>query len=231
MTPTRRTVLKSLLAAPPVIVCTGSASHVWSQVSELPPTPSCDGGSEQTPQQTAGPFYSPNSPRRSDLTEDAGSQPRFSLLGFVLDTRCRAIPGATVEIWHADEQGEYDNSGYRWRAHQFTDDSGRWGFDTIKTRHYSFRTPPLSYSSAGAWKRAANDAVVLPRSSAKRDRPSLRSAPGYGSVRSRAHREVRLCSPGRMRAADPGLVATDDSSIAHPFEETAEEPARSTLRA
>ncbi|MCX2720807.1 catechol 1,2-dioxygenase [Roseibium salinum] len=141
MTPTRRTVLKSLLAAPPVIVCTGSASHVWSQVSELPPTPSCDGGSEQTPQQTAGPFYSPNSPRRSDLTEDAGSQPRFSLLGFVLDTRCRAIPGATVEIWHADEQGEYDNSGYRWRAHQFTDDSGRWGFDTIKTRHYSFRTP------------------------------------------------------------------------------------------
>ncbi|GEC37770.1 hypothetical protein EME01_18420 [Sinorhizobium meliloti] len=45
-----------------------------------------------------------------------------------------------VEIWHADERGEYDNDGYRWRAYQLTDDAGRWGFDTILTQHYSFRT-------------------------------------------------------------------------------------------
>lgn len=140
MKPTRRSILKSLLAAPPVIVFTGSSTHLWAQVSELPPTPACESGSEPTPRQTEGPFFRPNSPQRSDLTADAGSRQRFSLRGFVLDTRCRAIPEAMVEIWHADERGEYDNSGYRWRAHQFTDEAGRWGFDTILTQHYSFRT-------------------------------------------------------------------------------------------
>lgn len=140
MKPTRRYVLKSILAAPPAIICAGSATHVRGQVSELSPTPACESGSEQTPQQTQGPFYRPDSPRRSDLTADAGSRQRFSLRGFVLDTRCRPVPDAMVEIWHADDRGEYDNSGYRWRAHQFTDGAGRWGFDTILTQHYSFRT-------------------------------------------------------------------------------------------
>jgi protocatechuate 3,4-dioxygenase beta subunit len=140
MKPTRRSVLKSLLAAPPAIIFTGSATHVWSQSTELAPTPACESGSEETPQQTAGPFYQPGSPRRSDLTADAGSRQRLSLRGFVLDTRCRPIPDAMVEIWHADERGEYDNAGYRWRAHQFADAEGRWGFDTILTEHYSFRT-------------------------------------------------------------------------------------------
>ncbi|ANG98748.1 hypothetical protein A8A54_19290 [Brucella pseudogrignonensis] len=45
-----------------------------------------------------------------------------------------------VEIWHADSHGDYDNQGHRLRGHQLTDDKGRWGFDTIVTRHYAFRT-------------------------------------------------------------------------------------------
>lgn len=140
MRPTRRSVLKSLLAAPPAIIFAGSITYAWGQASELAPTPVCDDGSAQTPRQTAGPFYKPSSPRRSDLTADAGDRQLFSLRGFVLDTNCRPIPEAMVEIWHADEQGRYDNSGFLWRAHQFTDASGRWGFDTILTEHYSFRT-------------------------------------------------------------------------------------------
>ena len=140
MNPTRRTVLTSLLAAPPAIVFTGASTHAWAQVTELAPTPACESGSESTPRQTEGPYFRPNSPHRRDLTVDAGSPQRFSLRGFVLDTRCRPIPNAMIEIWHADEAGEYDNRGYRWRAHQFTDEAGRWGFDTILTQHYSFRT-------------------------------------------------------------------------------------------
>jgi len=140
MKPTRRSVLRSLLAAPPATVVAGSSTHVWAQVSELAPTPACESVAQPTIRQTEGPFFRPNSPRRSDLTGDGGPQQRFSLRGFVLDTRCRPVPGAMVEIWHADERGEYDNSGYRWRAHQFADEAGRWGFDTILTQHYSFRT-------------------------------------------------------------------------------------------
>lgn len=140
MKPTRRTVLRSLLAAPPVMIFPGSSAHVWAEVSEHPRTPACESGSEPTPQQTAGPFHRPNAPQRSVLTVDSGSRQRFSLRGFVFDTRCRPVPEALVELWHADERGEYDNDGYRWRAYQFTDEAGRWGFDTILTQHYSFRT-------------------------------------------------------------------------------------------
>lgn len=140
MEPTRRTVLRSLLAAPPAIVFTGSWVRVWAQVPDLPLTPACESGTQPTLQQTAGPFFRPNAPLRSDLTADAGSQRRFSLHGFVLDTRCQPVPDAIVELWHADERGEYDNAGYRWRAYQLTDEAGRWGFDTILTQHYSFRT-------------------------------------------------------------------------------------------
>ncbi|MGH0249538.1 dioxygenase family protein [Sinorhizobium meliloti] len=140
MKQTRRTVLQSLLAAPPAMIFTGSSAHVWAQLSALPLTPACETGSVSTPQQTQGPFYRPNAPQRNDLTADAGSRRRFSLRGFVFDTGCRPVPEAMVEIWHADERGEYDNDGYRWRAYQLTDDAGRWGFDTILTQHYSFRT-------------------------------------------------------------------------------------------
>lgn len=140
MEPTRRTVLRSLLAAPPAIVFTGSWVRVWAQVPDLPLTPACESETQPTLQQTAGPFFRPNAPLRSDLTADAGSQRRFSLHGFVLDTRCQPVPDAIVELWHADERGEYDNAGYRWRAYQLTDEAGRWGFDTILTQHYSFRT-------------------------------------------------------------------------------------------
>ena len=149
MKPTRRTVLRSLLAAPPAMIFTGSSAHVWAQVSELAPTPACGAGSESTPEQTQGPFFRPNAPERSDLTADAGSQQRFSLRGFVLDTRCRPVPEAMVEIWHADERGEYDNAGYRWRAYQFTDHAGRWGFDTILTQHYSVRTAHYHFRVQG----------------------------------------------------------------------------------
>ena len=50
---------------------------------------------------------------------------------------------ALVDLWHADDKGDYDNSGFRYRGHQFTDAEGRFTFRTIfpalypgRTRHY-----------------------------------------------------------------------------------------------
>jgi protocatechuate 3,4-dioxygenase beta subunit len=58
----------------------------------------------------------------------------------------RPIAGALIELWHADERGIYDNSGYRLRGHQFADAEGRWWFDTIvpglypgRTRHFHLK--------------------------------------------------------------------------------------------
>jgi len=51
----RRRLLGAALALPFASIAADEA---------LPPTPSCGDKSERTPPQTAGPFYTPDSPRR-----------------------------------------------------------------------------------------------------------------------------------------------------------------------
>jgi protocatechuate 3,4-dioxygenase beta subunit len=97
----------------------------------------------QTLSQTEGPFFSPNSPLRASLIEKGSTGDRFVLTAVVLSPQCRPVPGALVDLWHADEEGAYDNKGFRFRGHQFADAQGRVRFETIvpalypgRTRHY-----------------------------------------------------------------------------------------------
>ena len=57
---------------------------------------------------------------------------------------------ALVELGHADENGNYDNGGYRLRGHQLTDAEGRWWFDTIVPGLYLGRTRHLDLKGAAA---------------------------------------------------------------------------------
>jgi protocatechuate 3,4-dioxygenase beta subunit len=111
--------------------------------AELAPTPACDDGDEPTVAQTEGPFFKPSSPERGRLREPGMAGAAMTLTGFVLSRGCRPLPGALVELWHADHAGRYDNAGYRLRGHQFTDAQGRYRFETIvpglyvgRTRHF-----------------------------------------------------------------------------------------------
>jgi protocatechuate 3,4-dioxygenase beta subunit len=118
-----------------------SAGAVLSQ--ELAPTPACHDGDEPTIRQTEGPFFKPKSPERSDLREPgAGGRP-FELSGFVLTRACRPLRGAVVDLWHADDKGQYDGTGFRYRGHVTTGPDGAFRFRTImpavypgRTRHY-----------------------------------------------------------------------------------------------
>ncbi len=115
-----------------------SAGAVLSQ--ELAPTPACHDGDEPTIRQTEGPFFKPKSPERSDRREPgAGGRP-FELSGFVLTRRCRPLGGAVVDLWHADDKGEYDNTGFRYRGHVTTGPDGAFRFRTIMPAVYSGRT-------------------------------------------------------------------------------------------
>ncbi len=134
--PTRRRLLAvSALAA------TG-LSLGFEETFALEPTPQCHDGDEPTMRQGEGPFFKPSSPQRTDLVE-AGSKGRLvELRGQVLTRACRPVP-ALVDLWHADERGAYDNAGFRYRGHLFTDAEGRYRFRTIlpalypgRTRHY-----------------------------------------------------------------------------------------------
>ena len=108
----------------------------------LSPTPECVDADDVTPSQTAGPYFKPDSPERSDLRSGV-SGTRLLLSGTVVTTACQPVARALVDLWQADADGEYDNSGFRLRGHVFTDDQGRYQFDTVVPGLYPGRTRHL----------------------------------------------------------------------------------------
>jgi protocatechuate 3,4-dioxygenase beta subunit len=90
----------------------------------------------RTPRQTEGPYFKPSSPERRALS----ASPTFVVSGRVLDRDCRPAAHALLDFWHADEHGEYDNSGFRCRGHQFTDAEGRYRLETVLPGEYPGRT-------------------------------------------------------------------------------------------
>lgn len=95
---------------------------------------------ERTRAQTAGPFFKPDTPLRSSLVEPGAKGERLIVSGTVLSARCRPVPNALLEFWHCDEEGAYDNKGYRYRGHQFADAGGRYRLETIVPGEYPGRT-------------------------------------------------------------------------------------------
>jgi hypothetical protein len=103
-----------------------------------------------TPSQTEGPFFTPNSPLRTSLAEAGSKAQRFVVSGRVLSPQCQPLANALVDVWHADEEGEYDNRGYRYRGHQFTDSEGRYHFEASCRPVSRARTPlPLKIQPKG----------------------------------------------------------------------------------
>jgi protocatechuate 3,4-dioxygenase beta subunit len=137
--PTRRGFLLSTgTLAAGMGVSGGFAPDAWAQ--ELAPTPACADGDEPTLRQTEGPFFKPRSPERADLREPNAGGRAVELTGFILTRRCRPIAGALVDLWHADDKGDYDNSGFRYRGHQYADTGGRFRFLTVMPAVYTGRT-------------------------------------------------------------------------------------------
>ena len=149
---TRRRLLELGVALPVPFVlaaCGGDSSEATptqpretttTGTTTLAPTPSCDDGDDPTPEQTEGPFFTPDSPERTSLREDGIVGTPFLLTGTVLATDCTPLSGALLDFWHADDAGEYDNAGYRLRGHQFADQAGRYTLETVVPGLYSGRT-------------------------------------------------------------------------------------------
>ena len=117
------------------------ASEAAGSAAVLEPTPACgDDDDEPTLAQTEGPYYTPNTPERVSLLEEGMAGTNLLLSGFVLSTDCVPIGRALVDFWHCDTEGVYDNTGYRLRGHQFTDEQGRYQLTTIVPGLYPGRT-------------------------------------------------------------------------------------------
>ena len=109
----------------------------------MPPTPACHDGDEPTPAQTAGPFFTPNSPKKASFLADGRRGTTLVVSGAVLTTSCQPVAGALLDFWQADADGNYDNDGYRLRGHQFADGQGRYRLETIVPGLYPGRTRHL----------------------------------------------------------------------------------------
>ncbi len=68
---------------------------------------------------------------------------KIVVTGSVLARDCQPIAHALVDFWQADAQGVYDNTGYRLRGHQFTDEAGRYALETVVPGLYPGRTRHL----------------------------------------------------------------------------------------
>jgi hypothetical protein len=76
----------------------------------------CHDADEATIRQTEGPYFKPSSPQRADLVEPDTKARLVEINGQVQTRSCRPVERALVDLWHADERGEYDNAGFRFMS-------------------------------------------------------------------------------------------------------------------
>ena len=140
---TRRRLLELGLALPPLAALALRADVLAGEAGAailLTATPAVADDDEPTPAQTEGPYFTPDSPLRRSIVPRGAPGTRLTLTGRVLTTAGRPVSRALVDFWQADARGAYDNSGYRFRGHQFTDARGRYALTTVVPGLYPGRT-------------------------------------------------------------------------------------------
>ncbi len=135
----RRGFVTGWFALPFLSALSLSVNRLAAQNASLPLTPQCGSPEDLTRAQTAGPFFTPDTPLKRAFRGDGHGEP-VTLIGFVLNPDCRPLADAAVELWHADSSGRYDNRGHLFRGHQRSDDAGRFVFETILPGRYPGRT-------------------------------------------------------------------------------------------
>jgi catechol 1,2-dioxygenase len=89
-----------------------------------------------------GPEYVPGAPRRpgGSLIEHPPGPgvPLLRLIGRVTDAESgEPIPGAELDLWHADENGGYDREGFHLRGVVTTGADGSYGVNTLLPKDYA----------------------------------------------------------------------------------------------
>jgi len=97
----------------------------------------CDESTEDAYGQ--GPFYTANAPAiQNDILADSNETgTRLILSGQVYNLACsEVIPNTEIDIWHANDAGAYDNTGYNLRGKATSNPQGFYVFETIKPGLY-----------------------------------------------------------------------------------------------
>ncbi|WP_437108027.1 carbohydrate-binding protein [Streptomyces sp. enrichment culture] len=141
----RKSLLRAAVAAGAAVplLATGTvalARDAGTRTRPLTPTPFCDDGDDPTIPQMEGPYFKPNSPLRGNLVTPGTPGTPLTVGGYVFGRNCVPLAGVLLDFWQADDAGAYDNAGYAFRGHQFTDASGAFTLRTIVPGLYPGRT-------------------------------------------------------------------------------------------
>jgi protocatechuate 3,4-dioxygenase beta subunit len=129
----------------------GAAGLAWAARGPLGlgDTPEAQGATSclLTPEATEGPYWIANGLTRRDIRSGQTGVPLLLRLTVEDSDGCRPIPGADVELWHANRGGAYSgvqgNSQRYLRGHQKADSKGVVLFKTIYPGWYHGRTPHI----------------------------------------------------------------------------------------
>ena len=102
-------------------------------------TPACS-SLKLTRRETGGPNFKPRSPERQTLLEPGIEGRRLILTGAVITAACQPVARALLDFWHANPAGQYDNTGFRLRGHQYANSEGSYQLETIVPGPYAGRT-------------------------------------------------------------------------------------------
>jgi protocatechuate 3,4-dioxygenase beta subunit len=127
----------------------------------LAPTPACE-DADATASTTEGPYYTPSTPERSSLIESGMAGTPIVVQGHVLTTACVPVAGAIVDVWQADDAGEYDNEGFRLRGFTRADGEGRYRMETIVPGLYPGRTRHIHVKVAAPEQPALTTQLFFP---------------------------------------------------------------------
>ena len=136
---TRRRLLELGLALPPLAALAGTDLFAPQALAATPELLDAD-DDDPTPALTEGPYFTPNSPRRKTIVPAGAPGTRLTLTGRVLRTNGTPVANALIDWWQCDARGAYDNSGFRFRGHQFTDARGRYSLFSVVPGLYPGRT-------------------------------------------------------------------------------------------
>jgi len=163
---TRRRLLELGLALPPLAALSGSDLLSGPALAATPQL--VDEDDDATPELTEGPYFTPGSPKRSTIVPAGASGSRLTLSGRVLRTNGRPVAGALIDWWQCDARGVYDDSGYRFRGHQFTNAKGQYVLHTVVPGLYPGRTKHIHVKVQAPRKPVLTTQLFFPNVAANR---------------------------------------------------------------
>jgi protocatechuate 3,4-dioxygenase beta subunit len=158
----RRTALKGTLALGAL-----GPLGIWPKLSpaaDAPLTPACRDEHQEraTLPSATGPYFKPHSPERGDFIDAKSDGHLITLEGRVLSRSCRPVAHVLLDLWHADQDGLYDD-GFRYRGHIYSDTQGRYKFHTIEPAVYPGRTRHFHFKVQAPGKSVLTTQLFFPR--------------------------------------------------------------------